>query len=129
MEYSYTALVTFFALAVYFWTNLKVGGARAKYEIAAPATTGNPDFERVFRVHLNTLEQLAIFLPVLWLFALTYGDMWAAIIGVVWPCARILYARGYYEAAEKRGLGFGVSFLVTALLFLGALTHVIRDLL
>jgi len=38
---------------------------------------GHPDFDRVFRVQMNTLEWMPIFLPVLWLFALYVSD-WAA---------------------------------------------------
>ena len=39
-----------------------------------PAISGNPDFERVFRVQMNTLEWLPIFLPSLWLFAIYISD-------------------------------------------------------
>ena len=65
-----TALVTCLALMVYFLTAARVSKARATFGIKAPAIAGNPDFERVFRVQMNTLEWLPIFLPVLWLFAI-----------------------------------------------------------
>ena len=66
---NYTALVTLLAIALYFYTGLLVAKARAKFGVQAPATTGHPDFERVFRVQMNTLEWMPIFLPLLWLFA------------------------------------------------------------
>ena len=85
----YTALVTLLAVALYFYTGLLVAKARAKYGVKAPATTGNPDFERVFRVQLNTLEWMPIFLPLLWLFVLYVNDWGAALLGLVWLAGRL----------------------------------------
>jgi len=62
----WTALVTVFAILFYFFTVIRVPRARQKYGVPVPAITGNPDFERVFRVQMNTLEWLPIFLPLLW---------------------------------------------------------------
>ena len=67
---AWPVLVTLAALLFYFWTGLMVGNARRKYNVPAPATTGNLDFERVFRVQMNTLEWLPIFLVSLWIFGL-----------------------------------------------------------
>ena len=78
----YTALVTLLAVLLYFYTGLLVAQARGKFGVKAPATTGNPDFERVFRVQMNTLEWMPIFLPVLWLFALYVNDWAAALFGL-----------------------------------------------
>ena len=50
------ALVTLLALFVYVWTLARAGGARGKFGVEAPATTGHPEFERHFRVQANTLE-------------------------------------------------------------------------
>src|SRR5262245_26897754 len=97
--YPWTALVTVAAILVYVAAMMRVARARGEFEISAPATTGHPDFERVFRVQGNTLEQMAMFLPLLWLFALLWGDVWAAIVGVIWPVGRAVYAAGYYRAA------------------------------
>jgi glutathione S-transferase len=119
--YHFTALVTCLALLMYFFTCIRVGRARAAFGIKAPATTGNPDFERVFRVQMNTLEWMPIFLPSLWLFAIYVSDPVAALIGVVWIAGRILYMTGYSEAAEKRSRGFGIQALAVGVLWLGAL--------
>jgi glutathione S-transferase len=116
-----TAIVTALGLLVYVWVTLKVGGARAKYGVKAPNIDGPPEFQRVFRVQQNTLEQVALFVPALWLFAAAWGDMAAAIIGIFWPVGRILYAVTYYQAAEKRSAGFGLTFLPSAILLLGGL--------
>jgi glutathione S-transferase len=116
-----TAIVTCLAVLVYFFTTIKVGQARAAFGIKAPATTGNPDFERVFRVQMNTLEAMPIFLPSLWLFAIYINDTIAAAIGLVWIVGRILYIIGYSQAANKRSSGFAVQSLAAAVLWVGAL--------
>lgn len=118
---NYTALVTCLAILFYFFTSTQVGKARAKFGIKVPATSGNPDFERVFRVQMNTLEWLPIFLPSLWLFAIYISDPIAAAIGVVWIAGRVLYMTGYSQAAEKRSMGFGIQALAGAVLWVGAL--------
>ena len=119
--YHYTALVTCLALLFYFFTGVRVARARAAYKIKAPAISGNPDFERVFRVQMNTLEWLPIFLPSLWLFAVYVGDPYAALTGLVWIAGRVLYMTGYEKAAEKRERGFFVQSMAAGVLLLGSL--------
>jgi glutathione S-transferase len=119
--YHFTALVTCLAVALYFFTSIRVAKARAKFGIKAPAITGNDDFERVFRVQMNTLEWLPIFLPSLWLFAIYISDPIAAAIGLLWIAGRALYMTGYSQAANKRGRGFAIQALATGILWLGAL--------
>ena len=121
----YTALVTLLAVVLYFYTGLLVAKARQKFGVFAPATTGNPDFERVFRVQMNTLEWMPIFLPSLWLFAIYISDPFAALLGLVWIAGRILYLTGYSEAADKRGRGFGIQAGAAILLWLGALGAIV----
>lgn len=119
--YYFTALVTCLAILFYFFTTIQVAKARAAFGIKAPAITGNPDFERVFRVQMNTLEWMPIFLPSLWLFAIYISDWLAALLGLVWIAGRILYLTGYSQAAEKRGRGFGIQAAAAGILWLGAL--------
>ena len=119
--YHFTALVTCVAIAFYFFTSIKAGKARATFDVKAPAISGNPDFERVFRVQMNTLEWMPIFLPSLWLFAIYISDPIAAALGIVWVTGRILYMTGYSEAAAKRGRGFAIQAGAAMLLWLGAL--------
>jgi len=122
----YTAIVTLLAVLFYFYTTVRVAQARARFGVKAPAITGNPDFERVFRVQMNTLEWIPIFLPVLWLFAVYLNDLGAAALGIVWIGGRILYLIGYSEAAEKRGRGFGIQAFAAGILLVGALIGIVR---
>src|SRR5271154_6225142 len=118
--FHFTALVTCLAIALYFFTSIQVAKARAAFGIKVPAITGNPDFERVFRGQMNTLEWMPIFLPSLWLFAIYISDGIAAAIGLVWIVGRILYVLGYAKATEKRGPGFAIQATAAIVLWLGA---------
>ena len=93
--YHLTALVTLLTALFNFFTAFNVAKVRAKTGIKVPAMSGHPDFERAFRIQMNTLEWLPIFLPALWLFAIYIGDTVAAAIGAVWIIGRIVYAIGY----------------------------------
>jgi glutathione S-transferase len=123
------SLVTASALLLYFLVTLNVGRARVKYKVSPPQMTGNPDFERVLRVQQNTLEQIILFLPLLWLFSQFISPIWGSSIGAVWIIGRILFAWGYYQAAEKRAVGFGVSILAILALLGGSFTGIIMSLL
>ncbi|WP_293338755.1 MAPEG family protein [Microcoleus sp. CAWBG58] len=123
------SLITVSALILYFIVTINVGRARFKYKVSPPQMTGNPDFERVVRVQQNTLEQMILFLPSLWLFSQFVSPLWAAGIGAVWIIGRILFAWGYYQAAEKRAAGFGISTLATLALLGGSLIGTIMSLL
>jgi glutathione S-transferase len=117
------------ALAEYIVMAGLVGRARGKYGIRAPAMTGHPDFERANRVHINTLENLIIFVPAVWIFATYVSPLYAAILGAAFVVARAVYAIGYLQAAEKRGIGAGVTGIVNVLLVAGGLIGVARALL
>jgi glutathione S-transferase len=123
--YQWTALVSLLAILFYFFTSTRVARARAKYKIAAPAIAGNADFERVFRVQMNTLEWMPIFLPSLWLFAIYVSDVWAAVCGMVWIVGRIVYMLGYEQAAARRSPGFLIQSLPCAVLLFGALSVIV----
>jgi glutathione S-transferase len=124
-----TAFVTCLAISLYFFTSIRVSKARQAFGIKAPAVSGNSDFERVFRVQMNTLEWLPIFLPSLWLFAIYISDPIAAAIGLAWIAGRILYMTGYSQAANKRGRGFGIQAMAAGLLWLGALGAIVWRLI
>lgn len=128
MMYDFTALVTLLAIMVYFVTSARVARARYKYGVKLPAISGHPDFERVFRVQMNTLEWLPIFLPSLWLFAIYIGDKIAAIIGLVWIVGRIVYMIGYTQSVPRRAPGFAIQATASFVLLLGALGAVIWHL-
>ena len=119
--YHYSALVTCLAIAFYFFISVRVAKAHAIYGVKLPAMTGHPDFERVYRVQMNTLEWMPIFLPSLWLFAIYISDPIAAALGMVWIAGRILYLIGYSKAVEKRSPGFAVQAIAVIILWAGAL--------
>lgn len=128
-SYPLTALITLIAAVLFLYMGLRVGLSRDKYGVDAPATTGHPDFERLFRIHMNTLEGLAMFLPALWIFAAFMSDTGAAILGLVWIIGRIIFMVGYAKAAKSRSAGFGIQFLATLILICGGLFGVIRAIL
>lgn len=114
------AIITLLSLLLFFAILIYVGYARMKYGIKAPATTGNQDFERVFRVQMNTLENLILFLPALWLFSNYVSPLWAGVLGIVWLVGRVDYAISYARAAEARSRGYGISALAFVALAVGA---------
>lgn len=123
MDFSYplAGLVTILSLFIYMWMAVQIGKARGIHNVPAPRSDGPDDFLRVLRVHANTMEGLLLFLPALWLFALTIGDLWAGIVGIIYPIGRIVYAKGYYAAADQRSTGFTIGLISTAILLLGSL--------
>jgi glutathione S-transferase len=126
---NFTAIVTLLAVIVYFWISFRVAQARAKYGVKPPAMTGHPDFERAVRIQMNTLEWMPIFLPAIWLAAIYVSDIGAALLGVVWVAGRVLYMRGYTQAAEKREVGFFVQAIAAGVLWLAALIGAVVSLL
>jgi glutathione S-transferase len=126
MELVYVTIVL--ALLEYVVMGALVGRARAKYGIHAPAMTGNPEFERTNRVHVNTLENLIIFIPAVWIFATYVSMRWAAILGFVFVAARAVYAVGYLKAAEKRSIGAGITGIVVIVLVVGSLIGLVQAL-
>ena len=127
--YHFTALVTCLAILFYLFTGIQVSKARAAFGIKVPATSGHPDFERVFRVQMNTLEWMPVFLPSLWLFAIYISDPVAAALGLIWIAGRVLYMTGYSHAAAKRGRGFAVQALAAIILWAGALGAIVWRLI
>ena len=121
----WTSLASIGALLVYFYMAFNVTRARGTYDVAAPAITGHPDFERAFRVQANTLEWLPLFLVSLWLFSFYISDIWAAAVGVVWIVGRILYLTGYSKEAKARSTGFLVQAAATGVLLFGSLGKIV----
>jgi preprotein translocase subunit SecG len=113
----HAALVTALTSVLLLVATILVGRARGIHRIEAPATTGQPDFERVFRAQANTLEQAVAFLPVLWLATIYSDERWAAGFGYLWLVGRAWYIVGYAKAASRRSMGF----LVGALAFMALL--------
>lgn len=123
---AYVQLVIVLALLEFVLFGFAVGRARTRYNVTAPATTGHQVFERYFRAQMNTLEQLVVFLPSIWLFA-QYINAWAAVaLGVLFIAGRALYFRGYVQAPESRHAGFVLSAIPNVTLLTGALIGTFR---
>lgn len=125
--YLLTAAVTILALLLYMYIGYAVGAARGKYDIKAPAVTGHPGFERVYRVQMNTVEQIPIFLPALWLATIYFTRLgWLpALLGLIWVIGRFLYLRGYVADPAKRSTGFLISLLAQTVLIILAIAGIV----
>ena len=115
------AIVTILALAQFVFFSIQVGSMRGKHEIKAPATSGHPEFERMFRIQQNTMEQLVAFIPALWMFAYFVNPLWGAGLGVVFIVGRFIYRSSYLKDPGSRGSGFTITFLPTAVMLVWTL--------
>ena len=125
----YVAIVTTLALLQVFVFAIQVGSARVKTGVNAPAMSGAPDFDRAFRVHQNTIEQLIIFIPSLWMFAYFVRPDIGAGIGVVFIIARQIYRAAYVRDPAKRSMGFSLGALAMMTLLIGGLVGAVKGLL
>lgn len=66
---AYVDLVGMLAVLQFFFFGFMTGAARRKSGLKAPAMTGSPKFERMYRVQTNTLETMVAFLPSLFIAA------------------------------------------------------------
>jgi glutathione S-transferase len=114
-------LIVALALLQYFAFATAVGKAREKYNVTAPATSGNEIFERYFRVQMNTLELLIMFVPAMWMFGFYVSADVAAGLGAIYVIGRGVYFFSYVKDPKKRSLGFGLSAGPVAALVIGAL--------
>ena len=122
-------IVMLLALLEYSILGAMVGRARQTYGVEAPATTGNPDFERYFRVHENTLEALIVFLPALWIFSYSVNYHLGVVLGLLFVIARIVYAAGYLSAASKRSTGAIATALINGILVIVPLIWIVIKVL
>jgi uncharacterized membrane protein YecN with MAPEG domain len=128
LENNIVAIVTGLAFILFIWTAVRVSRARGQYGVAAPATSGHDTFERHFRVQMNTLESLVLFVPSLWLFASYWGQHLAALLGLVWIGGRVVYTLAYVKNPGSRSLGFMISAGAVVLLILGFILGAARML-
>ena len=119
-------LVVALALLQFMVFGMAVGWARGKFGVKAPATTGNEIFERYFRVQMNTLEQLVVFVPAILLFATLHSTFWAAILGAVWLVGRGIFFYSYTRNPASRGLGFMLTMLPSAIMVIGVIIITVR---
>ncbi len=116
--YPITTLALVLALIVYFALSVNVGRARATWNVPAPQASGHPEFDKRYRVQMNTLEQLALFVPGVIVGAPVLGDLVAGGLALLWSLGRIVFASAYYKDPAKRGPGFGLTLLPSLVLLL-----------
>lgn len=121
------AVVTVLAVLQAFGFAFLVGKQRAKHGVKAPTITGDAEFERAFRIHQNTVEQLVIFIPALWIFSYYVHDLTGAGLGLVFVISRLVYRQGYLNDPASRARGFGIGALVMMVLMLGGLIGAIMS--
>lgn len=123
------AVVVVLTVLLLIFVTWLVGRARGRYGIKAPATVGNENFERVFRMQMNTVESTVLFLPALWL-GTQYGyPLIAGIAGLVWVAARFWYAVAYSDAANKRGMAFMIATAAAGVAFAVGCWGLLRTLI
>ena len=117
---NYVHIVAVLSIVQFFYFGIMVGKARGEYGVKAPATSGHEMFDRAFRVHMNTLEQLVGFLPALLIAGVYWSNFIIAAIGAVYIIGRFIYRKTYLEDPAKRGLGFLLSVAPTFILLVAA---------
>lgn len=117
------------AIVVFFGCMFAVASARGRFGIEVPATTGHPDFERVFRAQMNTLESLATFLPALFIAAHYASPALVGGIGLLWVAGRAWYAIGYAASARSRSPGFLIGFVTTIALWVIAVWGIVKAII
>lgn len=120
------AIVTILALGQFILFSVQVGSMRGKHGIKAPATTGHPEFERVFRVQQNSMEQLVAFIPALWMFGYLVNPLWGAAMGLVFIIGRFIYRSSYVKDPAARGMGFTITFVPTAVMLVWGLIAAVK---
>lgn len=122
-------LITLLAMVLLFWVLFRVGGARTKYGVKAPLSDGPEEFLRIVRVQHNTVEQMVLFLPLLWVCALFFNPLLASVLGAIWLIARVWYALAYTADADKRHVPFLIAVVVNVVLFATSLIGVIQAIM
>jgi len=119
------AIVTILALGQFILFSIQVGSMRVKHGVKAPAVSGHAEFERMFRIQQNTMEQIVAFIPALWMFAYFVKPLWGAGIGLVFIVGRFIYRASYLKDPGNRGLGFTITFVSTAVMLIWSLVVVV----
>lgn len=118
-------LLILLALLQYVGFSLVTGAGRLKYNVPAPKTTGNETWERLYRVQLNTLEQLIVFVPAMLTFSYYVSSLWVIAPGIGFIAGRQLYFHSYVKDPKTRSIGMMTGFLSSMTLVVGSLIGVV----
>ena len=122
----HATLIVLLALLQYVFFTGRVGLARGKYNVNAPACDGDESWNRLFRVQQNTLEQLIVFIPATYAFAFYLSELWVLIPGLIFLLGRFLYAMEYLKDPKTRTPGMALTLLANVVLVLGALFGLLK---
>jgi glutathione S-transferase len=118
------AFITVIALLQVMGFQGRVARARNEFNVPGPATSGHPVWERYNRVHLNTVENLVVFVPLVWVCGFFLNAWVAAVLGALFVVARAVYSRAYVSEPTKRAVGSWLTFIALVLLALGSLAGI-----
>jgi len=124
----YIELIVIIALIQFFFFAVMTGKAREKYGVKAPAISGHEGFERMYRVQMNTLEMLVIFIPAIFIASSYWSVSLVSSLGLVYLIGRFIYWRAYVTDPKKRGLGFMLSMLPALILIILSVVGIIMSL-
>ena len=122
----HATLIVLLALLQYVWFTARVGLARGKYNVNAPACDGDESWNRLFRVQQNTLEQLVVFIPATYAFAFYMSGLWVLIPGLAFLVGRFLYSLEYVKDPKTRTPGMVITMMANVVLVLGALYGLVK---
>jgi uncharacterized MAPEG superfamily protein len=118
---NFVHIVAILAIGQCIFFSVLVGNARSRYGVQAPAMAGHEQFDRIFRVHMNTLEQLICFLPALFIASAYWPGMYVAAAGAVYLIGRLVYWRAYLADPARRSAGFALTVMPTIALLVAGL--------
>lgn len=122
----HATLIVLLALLQYVWFTGRVGLARGKYSVNAPACDGDENFDRLFRVQQNTMEQLVVFIPATYVFAYYLSELWVLIPGLAFIIGRFLYSAEYQKDPKSRTPGMAITLLANVVLVLGGFFGLVK---
>ena len=126
---AYITIIVMLALVQYLYFGVAVGRARGRHGVDAPAVSGDENFERFFRAHQNTLEQLVVFVPAIYAAGFYANELYAVALGVVYLIARVHYFRSYIANPTGRGLGMIGTILASVGLIAAAMVGAMHEIL
>ena len=124
----YIHILAILAVLQFLYFGLLVGKARARYGVSAPAITGHEQFEREFRVQMNTLEQLVAFLPAIYIANEYWPARYIAVAGLVYLVGRFIYRNAYVADPKGRSLGFALTLGPTLILLIASVVGAVREI-
>ena len=125
----YVSLIVLLALLQYVWFTMRVGISRGKYKVDAPSCEGDENWERLFRVQQNTMEQLIVFIPASYAFAYYMSSKWVLLAGGLYIIGRFLYSAEYLKDPKTRTPGMAMTLLANVILLAGALFGLIKGMI